>query len=280
MRHIILHGHIFKNAGTTFDWSLQNKFGNGFLDHREDKLMRQQGREHLAQLVADNPQLTAISSHHMTRDLPEIPAVHFLPVYLLRHPLERVRSVYDFECQQRGSTPGAKAAKEKNFRDYVQWRMQPDVPRTIRDYQTLYLAGHHGPCSSADVVSKYFARATAHIESGALVGLVERYDESMVVLEEALREYFPAIDLSYVAQNVSKAKSGATADDAGPTEQILAQLGSVARRVIDENSFDLALYRTAQAHLQRRIDGTPGFENKLADFHSRCGKHSRGFFRR
>ena len=133
MRHVILHGHIFKNAGTTFDWSLRKNFGNSFLDHRQDQLMRQDGSAHLQQLLLDSPQLKAISSHHMTRALPEMAQVRFTQIYLLRHPLLRLRSVYDFERKQRGQTPGSKAAKSKSFRDYVEWRMQQTVAHTIRN---------------------------------------------------------------------------------------------------------------------------------------------------
>ena len=62
MRHILLHGHIFKNAGTTFDWSLERSFGEAFLDHREDKVMRERGGRHLAALVDDRPALRAFSA--------------------------------------------------------------------------------------------------------------------------------------------------------------------------------------------------------------------------
>ncbi|RLA44088.1 MAG: hypothetical protein DRQ97_11860, partial [Gammaproteobacteria bacterium] len=208
MRHIILHGHIFKNAGTTFDWSLEKIFGKGFLDHREDKLIRSEGREHLVQLVNENPHLHAVSSHHMPGDIPEQPGVRFIPIYLLRHPIERIRSVYNFERRQKSGTAGAKAAKIKNFRDYVDWRMQPGVARTIRNYQTRYLAGHHTRSSATDIPSRCFTEALATINNDvALVGLVEQYDKSMVVLEESLRVFFPAIDLSYVAQNIAAKKT-------------------------------------------------------------------------
>jgi hypothetical protein len=279
MRHIILHGHIFKNAGTTFDWSLKKNFGKNFLDHRQDELMRKNGSAHLAQLVSDDNDLCAISSHHMTGELPELPEVNFIAIHLLRHPIERIRSVYDFERKQRGVTPGAKAAKSKSFKEYVEWRMRPDVSRTIRNYQTAYLAGHHRRSTDVNVISRHFVDAVEVVTNGSLVGLVERYDESMVVLEDTLRGYFPQIDLSYVAQNVSASKK-ARSGNADATEAILGELGSLQKTVIDENSFDLALYQVARVRLQSRIDGTEDFTEKLREFRERCSKQSRGIFRR
>jgi len=279
MRHILLHGHIFKNAGSTFDWSLQRSFGRGFLDHRDDKPMRLAGSEVLAQLVAENPDLRAISSHHMTRDLPQLPGVNFISVNLLRHPLLRVRSVYDFERGQKGVTPGARAAKEKSFRDYVAWRMQPDVPRTIRNYQTLYLTGCHKPVDNLAVVNRYFPQALAAIAGGAPVGIVERYDESMVILEEQLREFFPEIDLSYVAQNVS-ARAIRGEDENAALAETLAEMGPLARQLLDENSCDQAIYQAACLQLDVRIKAMTGFSDKLEDFRSRLGGKSRGIFAR
>jgi hypothetical protein len=269
MRYIILHGHIFKNAGTTFDWSLQRNFGDNFLDHRQDQLMRTQGGDHLLQLLADHPDLQAVSSHHMTRNLPDTSAAKFLQVCMLRHPIERIRSVYDFERKQRGRTPGSKAAKSKSFRDYVAWRMTPAVAHTIRNYQTLYLAGYHGLAGDSELAGSYFPRASKSVGEDTLVGVVDRYDESMVVLEESLRQYFPELDLAYVPQNVARGKRRKSSADQ-VVAQTLGELGDLQKQVIDNNSYDLALYQLAVSNLESRISGIEDFAAKLSSFRERC----------
>jgi hypothetical protein len=271
MRFILLHGHIFKNAGTTFDWSLQRSFGKGFLDHRQEDLMRSEGARHLAELVQNQPQLRAISSHHMPSNLPDISGVRFVPVYLLRHPLERIRSAYDFERAQKVDTPGSRAAKNKDFRGYVEWRMHGNVSRTIRNYQTLYLAGWHGRANNGAIAIKYFSDAIDTLRSVPEVGLVERYDESMVMLEESLRDRFPDVDLSYVPQNVSR--SSRRELEAGElVAQTLQQLGPLQKQVIDENSYDLALYQVVNSRLDAQTGRIDDFHDKLRDFHRRCSK--------
>ncbi len=269
MRHVILHGHIFKNAGTTFDWSLQCNFDGAFLDHREDKLMRQDDGEHILELLEDQPELCAISSHHMTRNLPRLVDLHFFRVSLLRHPLKRLRSVYDFERRQRGQTLGAKAAKRKSFRDYVEWRMRPDVPHTIRNYQTLYLSGHRGLTADEDLATHCFPAAMAFVRNDAMVGVVERYDESMVVLENILHTAFPDLSLAYVPQNVAYSKR----DKAGAGKEvsdILKELGDMQQCVIDANSYDLALYQLGLQRLNREIATINDFSERLVDFRERC----------
>ena len=212
MRHIIVHGHIFKNAGTSFDWSLNRAFGDRFIDHREDKLMREKKGKHLAEFVHEHPSLCALSSHHLCFPRPEIDDVVFHPVYFVRHPIERIASVYSFERRQEADTLGARAAKEKSFSDYVRWRFQSDVPSTIRDYQVRNVIGAHDLSLGAATVS-WLSEALSHLESIDCVGVVDRYDESMVVFEESLRPFFPDIDLAYERQNVSDPDKLQTVDE-------------------------------------------------------------------
>jgi hypothetical protein len=179
-----------------------------------------------------------------------------------------MRSVYDFERQQQADTPGARAAKEKNFRHYVRWRMQPDVRRTIRNYQTMYLAGRRDFCSDREMAEQCFPRAQKALGTAAGLGIVERYDESMVVLEESLKSMLPGIDLAYVAQNVSAAVPAVESAD-GKVAGVLDELGELKSRVIDENSLDLALYQLGREQLQSRIDRIPDFPAKLRAFRSR-----------
>ena len=269
MRVVILHGHIFKNAGTSFDWSLKRQFGEGFLDHRDDRAMRAGEGHHLRELVEAQPGLRAISSHHMTSDLPDLVDVKFLQVFLLRHPLERLRSVYEFERRQRGQTPGSRAARSKSFSDYVAWRMLPEVAHTIRNYQTLYLAGFHGLANHAELAQIHFPAALHALPEATLVGLVDRYDESMVVLEEALRPYYPDIDLAYVPQNVARGKAGEPSTDR-LVAATLDQLGDLQKTVIDNNSYDLALYQLATQTLEAKIRTMADFEARLSNYRDRC----------
>lgn len=269
MRSIIAHGHIFKNAGTTFDWSLQRNFGAGFLDHRDDKRMRERRADHVQELVQERPDLRALSSHFLCRPLPVMEDVHFEPVYFLRHPLERIASVYDFERRQEADTPGARAAKEMGFRDYAAWRMQAHVSRTIRDYQTCNLAGKHENELLREVNFRTLKGAMDNLWGMRCVGVVDRYDESMVAFEHVLRENFPEIDLAYVRQNAGAGKwSRGSLEE--KIEKILHELGPLQAEVLANNSFDLAIYRFANQKLDEAIAELPDFDARLAGFRERC----------
>lgn len=275
MRVVIAHGHIFKNAGSTFDWSLRRNFKNGFLDHHENRKMRQQRAEHLREIIETAPALRAISSHHMCNPFPEMENVHLEPVYFLRHPIERITSVYAFERRQRSDSLGARTAKKKSFREYVDWRMQLDVPRTIRDYQASNISGRHDYKPKQAVEYETLQIAMKRLQDSACVGVVDRYDESMVIFEERLRTLVPEIDLSYLKQNVTRRLMGKKNFE-GKLAEATVKLGDLYSKVLLSNSYDLALYRMANQKLDDAINGIPDFQDRLDEFRDRCRKLNKG----
>lgn len=268
MRHVLLHGHIFKNAGTTFDWSLARSFGAAFLDHRNDKAMREQRGKHLASLIAERTDLKAVSSHFLCYPLPVMDAVEFHSIFLLRHPIERIASVYAFERKQEADTRGAKAAKEKTFAEYVAWRLDAGVPRTIRDYQTGNITGGHDHAPAQDPPPTWLSIASDRLLSLTGAGVVDRYDDSMIVLEAALKPTFPTLDLAYVRQNVSQVDAQDSIE--ARVESTLERLGDLAGEILRQNSFDLALYRQANLRLDAALADLTDLAERRADFDGRC----------
>ncbi len=233
--------------------------------------MLDQGMRHVEQLLADNEGLRALSSHHMPVARSKIPGTTLFPLYLLRHPLERIGSVYEFERRQQSDTPGARAASSKSLSQYVRWRMDPDVAPVIRNYQTLYLAGAHALARKREVGMTHLLDAVETLRGPALVGVVERYDESMVCFEEALRDPLPQIDFSYIPQNVSPTGPGNKGCHNVSGVRALRQLDDqLLATVIDHNGYDLALYNMANELLDARVSGIADFEGKLARFRQRC----------
>lgn len=263
MRRVIAHGHIFKNAGTTFDWALERNFGTGFCDHRDDDLMLRCGASYLGQYLRDNPGISAISSHHLC-DTSAIEGIEVIPVYILRHPLERILSVYDFERKQDSSSPGAIAAKKYNFKDYVQWRMEPNVNGVIRNYQTIYLAGLQSTYKTNDCTADVFSAAMVKVQN-SLVALVEQFDASMIKFEAALKRRDIDIDLSYIKQNIGSERSTASGN---AVSFIAEELGDIFKEVLSKNSYDLALYCAVTQLLEK--EQVSEYPDKLADFKRRC----------
>ena len=263
MRDVLLHAHIFKNAGSTLDWSLHRSFGEHFLPHRADKPMRQQPAETLRSSLEEHSGLLCLSSHALPCPAPKIEGVRFHTLLLLRHPLKRARSVYAFERQQEASTPGAQAAKRLSFEEYLRWRMRDDVGPTLRNFQTRYLAGQAARQPGYVTTRQTFQAALDFLTREPYAGVVERYADSMVTFEEALGGRFPALDLAYRPQNMTRASLSDESLD------WLDDLGALRDELIDKNSYDLALYQVAQSILDESIASVEGFERKLEAFRSR-----------
>ena len=264
-RPVITHCHIFKNAGTTLDWSLERQFGAGFLDHREDDNMRQ-GAAFLGPFIQNHPELKALSSHHVQFPLPAVDGVEMLPVIALRHPIDRARSVYEFERRQEADTPGAIAAKEKTFADYVRWRLEPGVSPTIRNFHCCFCTSRY----EGEIGEQDYLEAVALLTATPLLVIVERYDESMLLLEHHLERYFPGIDLSYVRQNVSSGREGSLEERvSGVYDELGAELTHTFR---EHNHWDMALYEDACNIFNERLGAIGKLERFLERFRARCDR--------
>ncbi len=263
VRPVILHCHLFKNAGSTLDYSLARNFGDAFVDHRDDARMRE-GAGYLGPYLEEHAGIAALSSHHIQFPLPESAALRLLPIIALRHPIERARSVYDFERRQDANTPGALKAKELDFADYVRWRMQPDTAPTIRNFHCAWCTSER----ESEIGEQEYLAAVAELARTPGVVIVERYDEGMVLLEHTLKPYFPDIDLAYIAQNVTPGPRGALRER---LEEIYTELGpELTHEFREKNHWDVQLYEAAVAIFSERIGALGSLEQRLEDFHRRC----------
>jgi hypothetical protein len=274
-RTILAHGHIFKNAGSTLDWALKRNFGRRFVDHRDDQPMRTEGTAYLGKYLNANPKLIAISSHHLCYPLPEIDQVTIVPVYILRNPIERVLSVYEFERRQPSSTPGAVNAKRWDIDEYVRWRLQPDSGATIRNYQVRYLTGMHR-FPKRRVSNEVYQAALENLQSAvSRIGIVEKLDESFVEFEHALRHHqpFATLDLAYVSQNVNTSRPATSGER---IDELRVRLGdSLFDELMAANEFDNRLHAEADRLLAERCQEIDDFDEHLNEFRARRENLSR-----
>ena len=259
---IILHAHLFKNAGTTLDWALARSFGAAFLDHRDDDAMRG-NPAYLAALIDEWCALSALSSHWLPLPVVSTARRAVYPIVLLRDPVLRMASVYAFERRQAVEHPGTQRARTATFRDYVAWRLSPQTGPVLRNYQLRMLSGTYP--GTDDQTQAEAARST--LAALPVIGLVERFDETMVLLEHWLGELFPTLDLAYVAQNVTGA---GPRQDAEARAEVEVQLGELREQALAANRGDDALYREARERFAAQWAALPDAERRLEAFRARC----------
>lgn len=262
-RHVLIHAHQFKNAGTTLDWSLQRSFPEAFFDHRDDDAMRG-GADYLGSWLEDHRRVKVLTSHWITFPLPESERLKLHLLLLFRDPLERARSVYNFERRQLpAETPGSIKAKVVGFLDYVRWNLEPAQGPAIRNFHTRYCSGEY----LGDNLEQKYEQALVTIESTPLLGLVHRYDESMVLFEHLLRPFFPDIDLSYQVLNTTGGDLGTLQQR---RDQVLAELGPIMDDYRAANEFDLRLFQRVEQRFDQELEQVPELEARMRDLKRRC----------
>jgi hypothetical protein len=242
MRHLIVHYHIFKNAGSSLDAILRDSFKAAWKGWDPGEPHSVFSARELIDFINQNPQLSAISSHVARPPVPELKDVAIYPIIFVRHPILRVASVYKYERSLKGETEAQRMAMNNSFADYVRWRLQPEVEAVVRDFQSIYLSGEqlrYDDPRRARATPAAFQRALALIEDIPAFGLVERFAESVELFEQRLGHIFPNVKWREVRVNV--------------TGEALAGLDDIRRELGDElygaleaaNRYDLALYQSA-----------------------------------
>jgi len=244
MRKIIVHYHLFKNAGTSVDLLLERNFGSrwGKYEGSGKKLMP----DELGAYLTANPQLEALSSHNAILPLPQLPNTQVFPILFLRHPIDRIRSVYEFERTQDAKTEGARMAKRKTFAGYIEWRRARWFDYSTRNFQTWRLAqGVPAPFGLAN--QNVWNRAQNTLETIPLVGVVEEFDLSIRGFEGLLSRDFPNLAFESVRANVTQ-PAGSTLDHR--LAQIQSELGPDRfNLLIRDNELDLKLHAIARERL-------------------------------
>ena len=205
-RTIILHYHLFKNAGTSVDAILKRNFPGQWVTQE----FPTKGGNNTA-LVEDwikaTPDAVAYSSHTMMGPIPQIEGVRVISFMLLRDPIERIKSAYRFERTQNADTWGARLAKEHDFEGYVRARLARPGDRQCRNFQTYRLA------SLMPGEGTEHERAQRALAALTVVGRVDEFDAAM----ERLTAAYPGFSYTAVRANTSAGKDavGMSAELAG-----------------------------------------------------------------
>ncbi|WP_416268789.1 sulfotransferase family 2 domain-containing protein [Burkholderia cepacia] len=246
MRFVIVHYHLYKNAGTTIDDVLARNFPEHERGILEGEFpWSEVSPAELLEYTLANPGLRVISSHQARLPLPEHPDITFLPILFLRHPIDRFGSVYRFERQQALASPTAtsQAARNSSMPAFAEWVVSREANAVCRNFQVLILgAGLRDIVESRATPSDYLG-ALARLKALPFFGIVEEFEASLRRLQDHLRPYFGEIDLNYQALNVSADLTSTLEERLQDTERELGPL--LYRELVECNALDLLLYRDA-----------------------------------
>ncbi len=242
MRTVIVHYHIFKNAGSTFDSMLEATFGARWANFDKPQAAAYITPSEMAEFIVSHPDLAAISSHHAVLPLPEIPGVTLLPALFLRHPLDRARSVYDFERRQGIEagpvSKGAEQAAKMSFAEYLRWRLDATVNGVVANFQTVRLI-HNPKFNRHKLTEDDFQLAWRRLRELPFVGLVEDFDSSVYRFSILAKSKYIDFASEYVSHNQSQREYSLSSR----LKKMRLDLGELMwDELIERNEMDIRIY--------------------------------------
>jgi hypothetical protein len=267
-RHVIVHFHMFKNAGSTLEAIFEREFRDRFATVHGSHASSALDDEDIASFIVAHPEISALSSHHLRYPLPSIRRAVLFDCCFFRHPLDRLQSVYSYlraEPVELGAEdPILVLSQTVGPREFM-LRLIDESPHFVSNPQTLLIASRGEftrPLDETDLAS-----AVETLRRMAIPGVVKLFDESLVAAEHFLGPAFPRLRLHYVAQNVLRPMHS--------LDQRLDELRTLwGADVYDEllrlNRLDLELCAFAEKEISRRLSLVPRAEERLMEFKARC----------
>jgi hypothetical protein len=241
-RRLLLHYHLFKNAGSSVDAILQENFPNSWRNSEYPPPAQCDQQESIRRFIIENPDLEAISSHTLNLPVPEIDGVDIFPIIFVRHPLDRLQSAYSFERKQDADTTGARLAKETDMAGYLLARLIRRGDRSCRNFQSLRLAMQVPEAEGSEE-----ERALLAVDRLPFVGLVEAFDQSIKELEHLVKPLFPEFEAFHAWKNAS----GQVARLDEKLSAMRATIGNENyEQVVAANSSDLAVHEKVRRHYE------------------------------
>jgi hypothetical protein len=245
---VLIHYHIFKNAGSSIDACLQHSFGARWSSFEGSHAHAIQSSAQLQQFIDSRPDLVAISSH-LAR--PPRPHKNCLPIVFIRHPLLRAYSVYKF-TRSDSTQPFSDVAQDLDFSDYIEWGLSKEPGSiVIRDYQVVHLseASWRGGDILKTVANKSdLDEACALLSGWNMAGVVEQFHLSVQTYQAMYSPHVPDLELTSRWEN-------ATCQQITPLHERVEHLRGVLGEALycdfmNANQLDLALHTHAQGVLE------------------------------
>lgn len=205
MRLVILHYHLFKNAGSTIEEMLDHSFRGRFLRMETADAGGIVTDRELLRHIYDAPGVQAVTSHQIRYPMPQAAGCLFFDICFVRDPLDRLRSFYDYFRQRPDSSnPISVLANQCTMGEFAA-RMIREQPLFVRDNQVNLLAcgGDSDEPDEGDLDV-----AIRRLRAASFPGVVDCFEQSIAAGASWLRQAFPELDLDRAAVNVSRGMEG------------------------------------------------------------------------
>ncbi len=256
MRYVICHYHLFKNSGTSFDELLQKNYGDQFCAFDGPFPFFKISQDELSRVIR-NVDAVAYSSHQISLPVPASLEFQALPAVFIRHPLLRIRSIYQFGKKSPEATSGGRDAGDMAFEQWVlAGHDNLSKLSAISNQQTQLLGGTYGREGLRSLARDQSCvadidQARRNLQGVELLARTEFYEQDVRAFGTILAAY--GIDFTYHEMGPSNATSSDLAADLGQRiNNVESELGKrTFNWLMDMNRQDLELFDYACQRLDR-----------------------------
>ena len=243
VKPIIAHYHLFKNAGTSVDTILRQNFGSAWQEVEFKKIPQKSNYQSVEAWLNQHREISAFSSHTAMFPLPNLANISVIPIVFLRHPIDRLWSVYKFERKHKKVlNHSIEIAQKYDFAGYLNYQLDRPGDRSCRNFQTYRFSFLDRQPNSTEI-----ARALQGLNLLPIVGIVAEFDLSMRHYANAIAKYYPAFEFQSVRRNTTSHQSLSLVKK---IDLIKTSLDTdTYQRLLDANRDDLKLYEAAKKKL-------------------------------
>lgn len=249
MRTVLIHYHIYKNSGTSFEQVLDASFGAAHERFDGPYPFFTINQDQLIQIIQRRSNVIAFSSHQVLLPQPTDIDCRIIAATFLRHPILRLGSIYRFK---RGADDGTLTAQLATTHDFAGWIEASFQNRTeltlVSNPQTRYFAGVYGRQAEVQVepgrLTYDQATARRNLVNVELLGRTEHFESDLVRFTRIASRF----GLRLVTPEVTHYNSTeVTSDPASErAECLLSSLpDSLRDKLLAANAQDFELYAEA-----------------------------------
>jgi len=260
MREIIVHYHLFKNAGTSIDKILEAAFGENWVSYDPENRI---SANELVRIIEDKKDAQAISSHMVCSPLPDFAKtkIKVLPIVFLREPISRIKSAWLFEWKKQKN----KDEPIGTLSEYIHEKFKNPRANAIENFQTIRLSNldpSKTKCNSSVNDQSLLENSQKFIDRLDAFGIVEKFDWSLKLYEDRYSHYSDCLKFENIKKNVTQDTTKTI--DVRQAE-IMEEIGKdLYTEVVMRNQLDIQLYAYASGKFKYLCECM----NENADIHT------------